>query len=59
MKIIESQELISCTLKGCHVAYAPSPAGTAGYVRVIASLAKALGGNAVALLADELKKRNL
>lgn len=49
MKITESQELISCTLKGSHVAYAPSPAGTAGYVRVIASLAKALGGTAVAL----------
>ena len=49
MKITESKELCALSLKGADVAYAPSPAETAGYVRVIASLAKALDGNTVAL----------
>ena len=47
MKITESQEKRALSLTGADVAYAPSAAGTRGYVRVIESLAKALGGNAV------------
>lgn len=49
MKITESREMCPLSLKGVDIAYAPSLAGTAGYVRVIESLAKALGVSAVAL----------
>ena len=47
MKIIESHEKRVLSFANASVAYAPSAAGTAGYVRVITSLAAALGGNAV------------
>ena len=49
MKITESQELCPLSLKGAAIAYAPSAAGTQGYVRVIESLATALGGKATPL----------
>ncbi len=47
MKTKTSQETCTLALNGATVAYAPSAAETAGYVRVIEALAKALGGNAV------------
>lgn len=49
MKMTESQKLRPLSLKDAAVAYAPSAAGTKGYVRVIESLAAALGGKAVPL----------
>ncbi len=54
MKITETRELQALSLKNASVAYEPSPAGTAGYVRVVEALAKALGGSAVALADAEV-----
>ena len=48
MKIITAQQTRKICLTGATVAYAPSPAETASYVRMIAALAGALGGKAVA-----------
>ena len=48
MKIITAQQTRKICLTGATVAYAPSPAETVGYVRMIAALAGALGGKAVA-----------
>ncbi len=53
MKITESQEMQALSLSGANVAYAPSAAETAGFVRVVEALAKALGGSAVALTEAE------
>ena len=53
MKITASQETCTLSLKGATVAYASSPAETAGYVRVIASLAGMLSGKAVPLAEAE------
>ena len=49
MKFSADTALCPLSLKGATVAYAPSAAGTKGYVRVIESLAAALGGKAVPL----------
>ena len=48
MKIITAQQTRKICLTGATVAYAPSPAETVGYVRMIAALAGTLGGKAVA-----------